>query len=952
MEKDFPLFITGDNVKKRNYVFNSCIKFYEEYEKKKDKKPILKKLDKYTEDNFVIYINDLNNIQINFKENGNEEILYTTHFLREVTINLLTGNKKKFWLVNKDILHYYLQKQKIMYPIFHKNNLDCTLNEKSYVEFIQSNLTIIEESDKPDLDYKIIINDLSKNIQTFSEITFSNEKYFIDSFKQNKCNNILLETPFQFNLLLQYIVKQHFEELNILKNSKCGFSSLLYLNLKRAKKLKSNFCFLYIDFRFFSNNNFSSKEKTETLLKESIQSVKNEDEYNELKKIILQFNNYSTILKKVEKLIKYYKTLPRNIIIIIDHFNLEYLSYFKTEKEIIHNNVSFIKVFSLEDTIAQEKFLEQLELEPDARQFYLLLNYPAINNLPNNYLILNNNPYYYGLNNTKEEMTFNQICIEERGTIFQILEKFYKNNIKNIFHLLNIKKHFDENEINYSDNKTQFQNIPLDLFEMKLYENKPGIKQIKYKNYLIKKTIKNFIRKKILSANIEPEINDEMTGGNKGFLLEDLFDIFFTSNELPFSNIKYVSEILVDKIINNSKIIDDKYSIIKKYEKENIFIHQDNDNAKNYDSALILNYNNKRILKIYQVTEGEKAKKTLKNKYTLQSLKKEFSDTVISNVENLLGLKFDIVEFKFVLNYYTYKTNAINVINFCKENNVNDILFDYKNYLLFDKNEDQIKELKIDNNSIIIGEDKISIINNFYNEEDSSLKKDNDDDSMSQINNISNNNEDIIITTNLNKSNNSISDLINNIPVKEDNNMINIEDDNSINKSEFNNDTNLFEIKYNKKTLKRIKNENIEIGILKVNQGGYFPKIFAKVQKIKEIKRIDIYCRIYLINNITINQLYNTYKLKENQFIYIYIQKRCYFVFEQNNTAEIYSFKFHSEKIDNLENNENIIVEEGSSILVFNYVRKESSQVNLAEKRKKINEDEYHTIGKFNSYFK
>ena len=129
-------------------------------------------------------------------------------------------------------------------------------------------------------------------------------------------------------------------------------------------------------------------------------------------------------------------------------------------------------------------------------------------------------------------------------------------------------------------------------------------------NYLVKKSIKSFIRKKFLSINIETKIIDGIIGCDKGFLLKDLFDIFFTSNELSFTNIKYVSELLVDKIINNTQIIIDcEYSIINQFDKENIFIFQDNDIDKNYDSALILNYNNKRILKIYKVSEGERKQK-------------------------------------------------------------------------------------------------------------------------------------------------------------------------------------------------------------------------------------------------------------------------------------------------------------------------------------------------------
>ena len=184
------------------------------------------------------------------------------------------------------------------------------------------------------------------------------------------------------------------------------------------------------------------------------------------------------------------------------------------------------------------------------------------------------------------------------------------------------------------------------------------------------------------------------------------------------------------------------------------------------------------------------SKKILNEKYTIQKLQKELLDVVKGNLEELLGLKFDIIEFKFVLNYYTYQRNASNIIQFCEKNKINYILFDYKKFLLFDKNNQQITELKIDNNSIIIDKNKSNIFNDFYNEEEYLEKEEN---TSNNINNLSN-------ITNTNQNNNSISDddlindvLINDISDKKDNNnQINIEEgDNLFNKQifEFNNDS-------------------------------------------------------------------------------------------------------------------------------------------------------------------
>ena len=105
------------------------------------------------------------------------------------------------------------------------------------------------------------------------------------------------------------------------------------------------------------------------------------------------------------------------------------------------------------------------------------------------------------------------------------------------------------------------------------------------------------------------------------------------------------------------------------------------------------------LLIFFQVTESKNTR-ILKENYTIQKLKIDLGDDS-KKLEKLLGINFDIIEFIFVLNYYTYKKNASNIMYFSYEFNIsiNYILFDYKNFILYDENEFVIKDLGIDPNS-------------------------------------------------------------------------------------------------------------------------------------------------------------------------------------------------------------------------------------------------------------
>ena len=89
------------------------------------------------------------------------------------------------------------------------------------------------------------------------------------------------------------------------------------------------------------------------------------------------------------------------------------------------------------------------------------------------------------------------------------------------------------------------------------------------------------------------------------------------------------------------------------------------------------------LLIFFQVTESKNTR-ILKENYTIQKLKNDLGDAS-KKLEKLLGINFDIIEFIFVLNYYTYKKNESNIMNFCNEYNINYILFDYKSFILYDK---------------------------------------------------------------------------------------------------------------------------------------------------------------------------------------------------------------------------------------------------------------------------
>ena len=551
-----------------------------------------------------------------------------------------------------------------------------------------------------------------------------------------------------------------------------------------------------------------------------------------------------------------------------------------------------------------------------------MINYPHIKELPKEYSIFGKNPYYYGLKETNNNLLINSLYNNERIKVYQDLEFFYKNNKKNLFYLLTIKNLTRSNNFKYSYFNNHLKNIPLDLFQIELFDNKPGIKSIEFKNYLIEYTTKNFIRKEFLSTNIEPTIYDKMRGGNKGNLFEDLFDLFFISDELPFQNIKSVSQLIVDKIFNDTKIIDKKLTIIEKLDNENIFISQDNDNAPDYDSALILSLNGKKILIIFQATESKKTE-TIKKKYKISKLEKNLENTS-NSIEKLLGIKIDIVEFMFVLNYYTYKKKASNIIKFCNEQQINYILFDYKKFKLYDKNDIIIDDLRIDPNSIIIDKSKKKENEMKLKEEgkqkkeeeeekDDEEEEEKDDDEEEEIDDDEeeeidddeeeekddneeeekDDNEEEEEKKDKNKINiskkeddknqsgtisddsyNEVKSLLSEI--KNSDNEINNKKGISLNKSGFNKESNEFNFKY--KIFKKItikSKDNIKIGICKVKDGSYINQtIISKIYNTKYgIKGIKYKYRILLLNKISIQQLFYIYILNNNEFIHIKNEK-------------------------------------------------------------------------------
>ena len=103
--------------------------------------------------------------------------------------------------------------------------------------------------------------------------------------------------------------------------------------------------FLIYWFKIFYCNNFSSKEKTEVLLKEAFYAVTNEKEYNELKEIILKFNNYSNIIPKIEKLVNYFSKQNRKILLILEHINFKFSEELKNKLKLKSDKSILLKYF-------------------------------------------------------------------------------------------------------------------------------------------------------------------------------------------------------------------------------------------------------------------------------------------------------------------------------------------------------------------------------------------------------------------------------------------------------------------------------------------------------------------------------------------------------------------------------------------------------------------------------
>ena len=165
----------------------------------------------------------------------------------------------------------------------------------------------------------------------------------------------------------------------------------------------------------------------------------------------------------------------------MDHINFKFSEELKNKPKLKSDKSHIIKIFSLEEFEIQKIFLEEVEKKPKERDYLLIINYPNIKELPKEYSIVDKNPYYYGLKETNNILSFNILYNNERIKVFQNLEFFYKYNKKNLFYLLSIKNLTELNNFKYSDFNNHFKNIPLDLFRIELFDNKPGIKSIEFK---------------------------------------------------------------------------------------------------------------------------------------------------------------------------------------------------------------------------------------------------------------------------------------------------------------------------------------------------------------------------------------------------------------------------------------------------------------------------------------
>ena len=106
----------------------------------------------------------------------------------------------------------------------------------------------------------------------------------------------------------------------------------------------------------------------------------------------------------------------------------------------------------------------------------------------------------------------------------------------------------------------------------------------------------------------------------------------------------------------------------------------------------------------------------------------------------------------------------------------------------------------------------------------------------------------------------------------------------------------------------------------------------------KEIKNINLFYRFHLVKDISIEQLYKTFKLKKNQFIHIQsIWKKFYLIFKNKENHKIYFIINKNKSIDLIENQKDVNLNKNASIIVFSYIIKLSSQKSEKAKQPKEN---------------
>ena len=702
-----------ENKEEQDFVFKECELIFKNLNPKKNIeqcKKIKTKINEYTIK--IIYNNC---IHLSFKEKDNNYIYTILSNFKEIKFQFEKDSKNnqqkklqniKKWIMNTSYLLFIVEKLNIKHPVFISHKKEKSLNSETVEEFFNSSTCdTIKESSLYEISYKQLYDFKYANNYQVSKVSFNNDKYF------SKSNN-LNEIDYFFNsidgkLLNIFYNKFNLKIINIISPPKNGMSTKILRYFSTAQ----NIHYYYLDIRLLSDPFIETRVKRFIFESELINIFTDEIKFNEYTNFLEKKINYTKHWEIINSIIKELsKESKIKINFIFDHLNSSDSSNIETIKDTLKKTEhNLFLIYSLEDDAIQNDFLLNLE-----KQKYFYDESLWKENIGNDYVCLGNNAYYYAINST-QKTPIEDIIINEQLRIYQRLKSFYKNKdflcLIEISSIIKSKKDFCSSNNNH---KNILFNIPLDLFYLKLKSNYL-INGIQYRNKITERCIKKFIVNYVAELATKKEIFKKWKGSMKGNLLEELFTVFHTSDQLYFDNIKYLGELIVDKFKNTTIFYNNKYYEIKKnIENFNIFIGQKNENAPILDSAIHLIYEKDnsedkktkriKVLKTYQVTEG-KTSTVLKESYTKENLK-TILDDFKKSLEKEYKIKYDRVEFQFVLDKETYKDKGKYVVSHCEKEGLDYILFCKEKMRFFDKKEELISKLEPNEDALIIDSEK------------------------------------------------------------------------------------------------------------------------------------------------------------------------------------------------------------------------------------------------------